>query len=672
VSEGTSKEEIDFEAMTVGQLKRELRLRDLATNGRKQELITRLYKFGQQEPSVSEEEAAVECEGDRLPTEAPITKTSTISTVIEEACAEEQDPEKAETPDACEDEEAESDSKAQANRSLEAEETGTPEVQGQDAEESPESDGDGDEGASEELVDLEILKVEELRRELKRRELPTNGRKLDLIRRLRDYIEHVGQTNLSQSAPVDTPLAEEVESAPVETEETHDVPSAAESQIEEAVEEDSGTEDGGEGLEAEVTVEVKFIEERREPEVEELEEGEVESRTVDLERMTVAALKQELKKRGLPCTGRKLDLIKRLRDSNTIRSGSAEQAKPQLVQMAIEKDVRGSSATPYRSLVLTTTPKTPRGRSLGPKKNVPWPPMPEIEALEHEELIVEIKEDSFEIPADNHDDVDAPEPGKPSAAMSFRAPPVELSMVDVSLVGASAISMSTARPRQSNAFDAQEYSFMANKRSLGQHTEELLSASLLDISEIHAETEGEGDLGDADTTVIRGKRISERTDDSSFKKPQGRALRVSTAKRTSQADIVSTTTTPTKSPKPRQASPSPILFSSDTSASPKSAATATTTPTKSPQSERPATPTSRSPSPAGKSKTPSPKSPQLTQGSARRSPYSFSVAATPAYISPARTPSVSTVQRRRISTFWPELPALDRYTIMCQRWTCNC
>ena len=48
----------------------------------------------------------------------------------------------------------------------------------------------------------------------------------------------------------------------------------------------------------------------------EVEADDEDQNEMDLEKMTVVELRQEMKKRGLPCTGRKLDLIRRLRASN--------------------------------------------------------------------------------------------------------------------------------------------------------------------------------------------------------------------------------------------------------------------------------------------------------------------------------------------------------------------
>ncbi|ELR19178.1 uncharacterized protein ACA1_261860 [Acanthamoeba castellanii str. Neff] len=198
---------------------------------------------------------------------------------------------------------------------------------------------------------------------------------------------------------------------------------------------------------------------------------------------------------------------------------------------------------------------------------------------------------------------------------------------------------------------------MAGKKRSLDHKAEM---SMLDVSAIAPRDELEEDEGlggDADTTTFTcASNISARDISGDFKKPQGRVQRSSTARRASQD---ATTMTPTKSPRLEQQRRSP---SPTTSPKPPAA----TTPTKSPRPEHSSLVTSDSPSsfrsPIARSSpkqaaTPPQSSPRRTV-SPHASPYSSPVV-TPVSVTRARTPSGSTVQRKRVSTFWPELPALD-------------
>jgi hypothetical protein len=526
------------------------------------------------------------------------------------------------------------------------------------AEEEEEEDED-----EEETIDPESLKVEELKRELRKRHLPTNGRKFELVRRLRDYLAQ-----------------EEVVAEPAAVEEDAVVAEAFVAEPAEDVSDHANASAGGEGEEApsslkEASLETTFkannaeevaraeAEEAEPEEAEEAEEADDEDQDeMDLEKMTVVELRQEMKKRGLPCTGRKLDLIRRLRESNNAsqveKSGATTPCRAEpLARLSVSGRER-SPATPGRSLILVRTPKTPRREDETPK-DAPWPAMPEIEALEHEKLIVEVKEDSFDDDDDNGHGQVVDDNGHGvelsiAAAVSFMAPP-ELSRIDMSLVGVSAIASNKA-PASARPSSACEYSFMAGKKRSLDHKAEM---SMLDVSAIAPRDELEEDEGlggDLDTTFTCASNISARDISGDFKKPQGRVQRSSTARRASQG--ATTTTTPTKSPRLEQQrrSPSPAT-------SPKPPAA--TTPTKSPRPEHSSLVTSDSPfrSPIASSSpkqaaTPPQSSPRRTV-SPHPSPYSSPVV-TPVSVTRARTPSGSTVRRKRVSTFWPELPALDR------------
>ena len=195
---------------------------------------------------------------------------------------------------------------------------------------SQERSGPSIEREEEEEVDFESMKVNELRRELKARDLPTNGRKPDLVQRLRNHlarerapiaVEEDGEEQL----PTDAIDAEQEES-----EGNKELKEATKQVRDEAKPEEYRDKMGDDGQE-EPTVEVnERVEEatgaadkvESEDESSDTEEEEEEA---DLERMTVAELKQELKKRGLVTTGRKLDLIKRLRDLHVHRAPDREE-----------------------------------------------------------------------------------------------------------------------------------------------------------------------------------------------------------------------------------------------------------------------------------------------------------------------------------------------------------
>lgn len=670
-------EEADFDAMKVVELKQELRKRDLPTNGRKHELIERLREFDRREQDHAHHVDAKSEITDEASAAEPVE--SIEETTVEEGHNTEEQQPTVETAGEDEEETAE----GRVERTIEEEtedgaDMGAKEASGEVREEEEESDevaADEEEEEEEEKIDPESLKVEELKRELRKCHLPTNGRKFELVRRLRDYLAQ--EEEVAEPAAVEEAVVTEVFVAEPPAEDVSDhVQASADGEDEEAA--DEGPSSVKEASLEEATFEAnnavqKSAEEVDRAEAEEAEEEEADDEDqneMDLEKMTVVELRQEMKKRGLPCTGRKLDLIRRLRESNNTsqveKSGATTPCRAEpLARLSVSGRER-SPATPGRSLILVRTPKTPRREDDESPKDAPWPAMPEIEALEHEKLIVEVKEDSFD-----DDDDDGNGHGQvvngnghgaelSTAAVSFMAPP-ELSRIDMSLVGVSAIAsvVSNKAPASARPSNACEYSFMAGKKRSLDHKAEM---SMLDVSAIAPRDELEEDEGlggDADTTTFTcASNISARDISGDFKKPQGRVQRSSTARRASQD---ATTMTPTKSPRLEQQRRSP---SPTTSPKPPAA----TTPTKSPRPEHSSLVTSDSPSsfrsPIARSSPKQAATPPQKWSSPRRtvsphaSPYSSPVV-TPVSVTRARTPSGSTVQRKRVSTFWPELPALD-------------
>ncbi|ELR24306.1 SAP domain containing protein, partial [Acanthamoeba castellanii str. Neff] len=225
--------------MKVVELKQELRKRDLPTNGRKHELIERLREFDRREQDHAHHVDAKSEITDEASAAEPVE--SIEETTVEEGHNTEEQQPTVETAGEDEEETAE----GRVERTIEEEtedgaDMGAKEASGEVREEEEESDevaaDEEEEEEEEEKIDPESLKVEELKRELRKCHLPTNGRKFELVRRLRDYLAQ--EEEVAEPAAVEEAVVTEVFVAEPPAEDVSDhVQASADGEDEEAADE---------------------------------------------------------------------------------------------------------------------------------------------------------------------------------------------------------------------------------------------------------------------------------------------------------------------------------------------------------------------------------------------------------------------------------------------------
>ena len=307
-TQSEDKDESAVASMTVLELRRELKKRGLNGQGKKEALVKRL------ELAMAEESVKGPVEG------APGNEEENETVKAEEAEARTEA-----SADSTEVHEDNSDATIDSPELTISE--SKPEAEEQMAE--------SEEEASDEADTLEEMKVVELRAELKKRGLPTQGRKPELVGRLRAALVNPSQGDEPLDEPSGDAAAEESpveiggDTAEVEVEavdEQDPLEERKESTKSGPVPEaDEAAADGTSGV-GEVEKQQKAgggdgqnnSDERAEAEAATEEE---EALGIKVEGMRVEELRRELKKRNMSAGGKKLDLIKRLRDALEAQGG---------------------------------------------------------------------------------------------------------------------------------------------------------------------------------------------------------------------------------------------------------------------------------------------------------------------------------------------------------------
>jgi len=372
----------DLEAMTVGELRRRLKKQGLSTRGKKVELIERLNSIADEieennEYKVEELSLPQEVQKEDLNSDEEMPITAGLASEQREL-ADDRQSHLVQTLQA---EQAEP-----ADRLEEETDTEISGVLRTTFEEEPDVSGEATVQKNEHLAresncitfDPQSLKVIELKRELKRLNLPTNGKKSDLVQRLEDYLtsgtlQPVGMEEKEL-------VAESGRYGLGAVEQQRNDETEVSLHAEQDSDDDSGDIRVSSHHEGQTSVQVAL----------ESSERTFDDKPLEWEKMTVVKLREELRKNGLSVTGRKSALVKRLHDYSQGQQSTNEADTGK----ADEIDGGHSDGTSRPLLALRTSRKS--RKETCKDEDVSWPAMPEIEALEHEQLLIEVQENSSE------------------------------------------------------------------------------------------------------------------------------------------------------------------------------------------------------------------------------------------------------------------------------------